>query len=42
MTKQEHKLTTIDPVWSKIQHDAREMVDNEPLMASVAPVNFKS
>jgi len=40
MTKQEHNLTTIDPVWSKIQHDAREMVENEPLMASVAHVSI--
>mgnify|MGYP001326050587 FL=1 len=40
MTKLEHKLTTIDPVWSKIQDDAREMVTNEPLMASVAHVSI--
>ena len=40
MTKLEHKLTTIDAVWSKIQDDAREMVTNEPLMASVAHVSI--
>ena len=40
MIKQEQKITTIDPVWSKIQQDAREMVSNEPLMASVAHVSI--
>ena len=40
MIKQEQEITTIDPVWSKIQQDAREMVLNEPLMASVAHVSI--
>ena len=40
MTKQQQKVTTIDPVWSKIQQDARKLVANEPLMASVAHVSI--
>ena len=40
MTKQEQKVSMIDPVWSNIQQDARKLAANEPLMASVAHVSI--